>query len=447
VASAPRVGLRRTIWVAFLLQATAIAVAALLAIFGASVVVKQVLIRDSLEEEARYLWDRLERNPAAEIPDTANMVGYLLTEEADRRSLPAELRDLGPGFHQLPRAQGGALVHVEDRDGRRLYLSFKPERVDRLAFWFGMAPLVLVLVLVYLLAWASYRVSRRAVAPVIWLAEQVKLWHPDHPEVDAIRPANLPADATNETRALAAALHDFGSRLGRFVERERNFTRDASHELRTPLTVMRVATDMIVAEPGLSKMAQRALGRVQRANRDMEALVESFLILAREGDTGLPGEHFPISDVVRDEVEKVQPMLAGKPVELRIEQDTDFELHAPSTVLAVMLGNLLRNAARYTDAGHVVVRIQPGRIEVEDTGIGMGVDELSRAFEPFYRGAGGQTGGREVGQGIGLTIVKRLAERYGWPVYIESELGKGTRARIEFPQAQALGQTPPGLPG
>jgi signal transduction histidine kinase len=436
--SAPRVGLRRTIWVAFLLQATAIAVAAVLGVYGASLVVKRVLIQQALKEEAAHLWERLERDPATEVPDTANLVGHLLTVGADRRALPEELRDLAPGFHVLSRRQGGALVEVEERNGRRLYLLFKPEKVDALAFWFGVAPLAVVTVLVFLLAWASYRVSRRAVAPLIWLAEQVKRWHPDHPEIDAIRPEALPADINDEARALAAALHDFGSRLGRFVERERNFTRDASHELRTPLTVMRVATDMVVADPGLSPMAQRALRRVQSANRDMEALVESFLILAREGDTGLPGEHFPVSDVVRDEVDKVRPMLAGKPVELRVEQAADFELHAPSTVLAVMLGNLLRNACRYTDAGNVTVRVEPGRIQVSDTGIGMGPEELSRAFEPFYRGAGGQVGGREVGQGIGLTIVQRLAERYGWPVRIDSELGHGTRAEIRFPATTAL---------
>jgi len=135
----------------------------------------------------------------------------------------------------------------------------------------------------------------------------------------------------------------------------------------------------------------------------------------------------------------VRPMVAGKPVDLRVEHTADFELHAPSTVLAVMLGNLLRNACRYTDAGHVIVRVEPGRVEIEDTGIGMGPEELSRAFEPFYRGTGGQTGGREVGQGIGLTIVQRLADRYGWPVRIESELGRGTRAQIQFPDAVPLG--------
>ena len=369
------------------------------------------------------------------MPDTANLVGHMLPVGADRRALPEELRDLGIGFHVLPSSRGGALVEVQEREGRRLYLLFKPERVDTFAFWLALVPMAGMLVLLLLMAWATYRMSRRAVSPVAWLADQVKRWHPDHPEIDSIRPEALPLDTSDETRDLAAAIHDFGARLGRFVERERNFTRDASHELRTPLTVMRVATDMVAGEPGLSPMGQRALKRVQGANRDMEALVESFLILAREGDTGLPDEHFPASDVVADEIEKVRPMVAGKQVELRVEKHADFELHAPSTVLAVMLGNLLRNACRYTDTGHVTVRLTPGKIEVIDTGIGMSPEELSRAFEPFYRGAGGQTGGREVGQGIGLTIVQRLADRYGWPVKIESELGRGTHASIRFPDA------------
>src|SRR5688500_16947719 len=120
MSSAPRVGLRRTIWVAFLLQATAIAVAAVLGVYGASLVVKRVLIQQALKEEAAHLWERLERDPAAEVPDTANLVGHLLTVGADRRALPAELRDLSPGFHVLPREKGGALVEVEERGGHRL---------------------------------------------------------------------------------------------------------------------------------------------------------------------------------------------------------------------------------------------------------------------------------------------------------------------------------------
>ena len=99
-----------------------------------------------------------------------------------------------------------------------------------------------------------------------------------------------------------------------------------------------------------------------------------------------------------------------------------------------MLGNLLRNACHYTEQGRIVVRIEGDRIEVEDSGVGMTPDELERAFEPFYR-AGAR---REGGQGVGLTIVRRLSQRFGWPVELHSEAGRGTRATIRFPHPLSL---------
>jgi signal transduction histidine kinase len=428
-----RSGLRRKIWVAFILQAATISFAAVLGVYGASAVLKHVLIQRALQEEAEHYWKRHDRDPRAAVPDTYNMSSYLLPAGASTQSLPIKLQTLAPGFHNLPRAHGGSLVLVEERNGQRLYLLFKQEQVDSLAFWFGMAPLALVLVVVYVIAWGTYRASRRAVSPVVWLANQVQRWDPNHPDIEAIRPENLPGDVSGETLTLANSLHEFGSRLGRFVERERLFTRDASHELRTPLTVIRVAGDMMAGDESLSPTSRRALARVQDAGRDMEALIEAFLILAREGDTGLPDEDFPVSDVVRDEVEKAHALLAGKDVELQLLEQADFHLHAPSRVLSVLFGNLLRNACHYTDRGSVRVQILPGCVVIADTGVGMSAEELERVFEPFQRGGDG----KKEGQGIGLSIVRRLSERYGWPVSLESEPGHGTVATIRFPGASS----------
>jgi len=100
-------------------------------------------------------------------------------------------------------------------------------------------------------------------------------------------------------------------------------------------------------------------------------------------------------------------------------------------VLSVLLGNLLRNACHYTDEGSVTVTLRRGSIVITDTGIGMCPDELAKVFEPFFRGGDMRSGG----QGIGLSIVRRLSERYGWPVSIESEPGHGTTATIRFPAA------------
>ena len=353
-----RAGLRRKLRVAFM-QAAAISLAAVIGVFAASAVLKNVLIQQALQQEAAHYWKRLERDPAAAAPDTFNMTGYLFAPREEASRLPAKLQGLGPGYHALPRAQGGSLVLVEERNGRRMLLLFKQEQVDSLAFWFGVAPLALVLAAIYLTAWLTYRSSRRVVSPVIWLARQVEAFDPLRPDASALDPRKLPEDVEGETLTLATSLHEFATRIGHFVEREHNFTRDASHELRTPLTVIRVAGDMMAGDETLSPMARRSLKRIQAAGRDMEALIEAFLILAREGDTGLPAEEFEVAAVAAGEIEKARPLLAGKPVTLELRQQADPALHAPPRVLSVMLGNLLRNACNYTESGTVVVTVRP----------------------------------------------------------------------------------------
>src|SRR3546814_20087992 len=88
------------------------------------------------------------------------------------------------------------------------------------------------------------------------------------------------------------------------------------------MTVIRMACDLLLADGSLDANAQRSVQRIQAASRDMLALVEAFLILAREGDTGLPDEDFVVNDIVREEVENTRPLLHDKPVrrELRKEE-------------------------------------------------------------------------------------------------------------------------------
>lgn len=427
-------GIRRKIWTAFILQATAISFAAVLGVYAASAVLKHMLIQQALTDEAAHFWDRLEKNPDAAVPDTFNMTGFLIGPDRDLDQLPAALRSLGPGYHSLPRAEGGSLVLVQHHGERTLYLLFKQEQVDALAFWFGVVPLALVLVVVYVLAWTTYRASRRAISPVIWLASQVQRWDPKRPEITALQPENLPVDVVGETLVLASSLHEFGTRIEALVARERNFTRDASHELRTPLAVIRMATEMMQDDSIGSPRQQRSINRILGAVRDMETLIEAFLILAREGDTGLPPEPLLASEVLEEELEKAAPLVANKPVRLHLEVLADFRLCAPRRVVSVLLSNLIRNACYYTDQGEVRVRIALGEIVIEDTGIGMTPEQLERIFEPFWRADTKRT----EGQGIGLSIVQRLSERFGWPIRLESKAGHGTCAIVSFPQAEAV---------
>jgi signal transduction histidine kinase len=427
-------GLRGRLWIAFVMQTVAIALATLLGVYAAMLVLRDVLIQRALVEEAQHFWGRLDRDPAAALPDTYNMQGYLRAPGRDGAHVPDYLRGLSPGYHNIHSPGVDELVLVRDRDGHRLWLVFDQHQVDRLALWFGLVPLTLVLGTVYLVAWTTYRASRRAVSPVIRLAEIVREQDPKHPEWEAIGGLTNTGEADEEVIILADAIRSFAERNGEFVERERNFTRDASHELRTPLTVIKVAAD-VLEEEALSAFGARSVQRIKRATRDMEALIQAFLILAREGDTGLPSERFVVNEIVAEEVERAQDLVAGKPVVVRMVEETRIALDAPPRVFAVLISNLLRNACQYTEQGEVVVTVAADLVRVDDSGRGMAPEDVAKAFEPFYRGKGAGKGGH----GVGLTIVRRLADRFGWPVALESTLGVGTRAVVNLPGARPAG--------
>jgi len=425
-----RTGIRRKLWVVFVLQVAAISFATILGVYGAATVLEDVLIRRALTGEAAFYWQRLARDPQAPVPLTNNMTGYLVHGEQERAQLPSVLRELTPGYHRVAGDAGEIVVFVSDGSAGRLYLVFNQEQVGRLAFLFGFVPLILVLIIIYITTWLTYRASRRALSPVIALAKVVRDWDPKQPNLAALDPGTS-QNHDGDVETLARALHGFASRIEDFVERERNFTRDASHELRSPLTVIKVAAE-VLQEEELSPFAHRTLARIERSARDMEALMEALLLLARESDTGLPEEEFLANDIAREEVERAQPLVAGRPIDLRIEEEGSFLLNASPRVFAVMVGNLVRNACLYTEYGEVCVSVGNDFVQVQDSGIGMSDEEVAQAFQAYFRGGRSQRGGH----GVGLTIVKRLSDRFAWPVEIASELGIGTTVTIRFPLAQ-----------
>lgn len=417
-------GLPRRIKLAFIAQALVATLVLTLGIVLGGLAVRQSLLHDQLQREADSFWQERRADAASPLPRNSLMSGYLDPVDAPDPALPEGLRGLPPGLNGIP--PGSQVVFVDPRAEGTFYLMLRPQLVDRAIVWTGGVALLLGLAVIFLASWLTYRTSKRLVSPVSWLARVVAQWDPRAPDASLLTPANLPEEAAGEVQDLSRSLADLAGRVGEFVHRERDFTRDASHELRTPLTVIRVATDLMLAEPDLDPRMARSLGRVQRAGRDMEAVIDAFLILAREADIEPRREELAVRSIVADEVERARPLLGNKPVELRVSDDGAPHLVAPRHVLNVMIANLLSNAVRYTLQGEIVVHLADDRIEVRDTGIGMSPDTLAKAFDPFFRIE------RLEGKGIGLSIVRRLGERFGWPVTLTSTPGTGTTAVIRF---------------
>ena len=403
---------------AFALQAAFIGVAVLLSVFFAKVVLDRVLINAAIEQEAEYYWERETQDASFLPPDTLNLTGYESVYDLPEYVVAGDYE--GTGFFTI--SESDHILHISERGDRRLYLLYYRGQVDALAAWYGMFPLAVILILLYVSMWATYRFSRRAVSPVIWLAHQLNQmdFDAEHPMPASL--GEMPFLPEDEIKVLADSLVSMGQRLDLFVDRERHFTRDASHELRSPLTVIRIAADMLLSENDLDEMAKRSVQKIQRATEDMEGLTEAFLMLARESDNTLSTEDVLVNEVVHEEIERARMVVQKKGVAINIEEEAQLTVVASDKVLSILLGNLIRNALQYTDKGEVSIRITDSCFMIHDTGVGIPDEKIDQIFRPYVRG----DQSNDTGYGVGLTIVKRLSDRFGWPLVIQSTPGEGT---------------------
>ena len=422
-------GIGHRLWQAFILQALLISVAALAGVYAARYVLGDILIKTALENEASHYWGRYEKNEHASLPATYNLTGYLLPDDTAR--LPHKFSDMRPGYKELSDDESGFLVvYSEAKDDKTLVLVFDGQQVGRLALFFGMLPLAGVLIVIYLSSWLAYRFSSRAVSPIIKLSKNVEELDPGSDDFSTDLKLVL-ADYKNidhDVSTLSVALSRLSDRIEAFVLRERNFTRDASHELRSPITVIKIASDLLLADESLSPANLRTVERIKNNASDMEELIQALLLLARESDNALSMDPVCVNDVVEEEMERSASLLVDKPVEVTFKSEQDLVIDSSDKVVSVMIGNLIRNAYSYTDEGKVEISVENNRFSISDSGIGMSQEELDKLFQPFQRGRSKQRGG----YGVGLTIVKMLSDRFHWPISIDSEIHRGTTVAVEF---------------
>jgi signal transduction histidine kinase len=138
-------------------------------------------------------------------------------------------------------------------------------------------------------------------------------------------------------------------------------------------------------------------------------------------------------------------MLAGQPVEVRLEAAAPVTVHGARGPLRQVVLNLVTNAVRFTEAGRITLRVRrarrpdfPGEVavlEVADTGIGIAADDLPRVFDRFFRGDPAR--GAEGGTGLGLAIARLIVEQHGGVIEVESEAGRGSVFRVLLPVEHA----------
>lgn len=242
-----------------------------------------------------------------------------------------------------------------------------------------------------------------------------------------------------EIRAMVRALNDLLGRLDSAIKAQRHFTADAAHELRTPLTVVSLQLD-ILERARTKEERDAAIKRLRAGIERSTHMVQQLLELARQEPDAAqkPYEKCALQDIVRDVNAQYETLAKDKDITLETGPMGPYDLMGNKDSLHIMIGNLVKNAIAHTpEGGRVLLSLSRGEnqiyLRVSDNGLGIPPEERSRIFDRFYRASDNQT----TGSGLGLSIVKAIADAHGAEISVDDGLdGNGVSFIVSFPDMQ-----------
>jgi two-component system sensor histidine kinase TctE len=242
-----------------------------------------------------------------------------------------------------------------------------------------------------------------------------------------------------EVRPLVHAMNGYMGRLHALIGGQRRFIADASHQLRTPLTVLKTQAELALRANDLPAMREIVEG-IARTTDATVHLANRLLTMARAEHGVVEGQlvGVSLSETARQVGMALAMAAVGKGIDLSLEAEQEVMVTGNALLLHELVSNLLENAIRYTPAGgRVALRVLPAsdgpaRLEVEDSGIGIAVEERERVFAPFYRAPGAQQVNAS-GAGLGLTIVRDIAALHGARIMLDDNAAGGLTVRVYFP--------------
>lgn len=292
-----------------------------------------------------------------------------------------------------------------------------------------MVPQGILVILAALAVWLGVGLGLRALTSV-----RTEIENRSHVDLSPIRETNTPY----EVRPLVRAMNDLLSRLSAALAAQQRFIADAAHQLRTPVAALKTQAELAVRQVRDGE-AQATLQQLHTAADHAARLVNQLLTLARAE----PGSHRSVmregvnlAALARETTGEWVPRSLNRGIDLGFDDtSTDATISADPFLVRELLNNLIDNAINYTPAGgHITVRVTTDddkpSLEVEDNGCGIHKDEREQVFERFYRSAGGSP----EGCGLGLAIVREIAQGHGATATILSGANhRGTRVVIAFP--------------
>jgi two-component system OmpR family sensor kinase len=322
-------------------------------------------------------------------------------------------------------------------DGTRFAVAQRTSVRDEIASDMAFRTVLPIAALIPCLLLVTAIVIARSLRPMVRLAGDL-----DGRRADDMTP--LPTvQMPSELHPFIVSINRLLQRMRLLMDQQRRFVADAAHELRTPITALSLqaenleSIDLPADARGRVTALRQGIGRTRH-------LLEQLLALARQDAGRTDATTMPLAkldDVAKEVVADLLTEAANRGVDLGFVDIEPVVVRSEAVMLAAMVRNLLDNALRFTPQGG---RIDAGVyrdgdaaiLQIEDTGPGVSPDEIDRIFEPFFRGQ------RPEGEGVGLglSIVKRIADRLGGSIEVvnATESGRtGLRVVVRLPVATA----------
>ncbi|MGZ4261269.1 MAG: HAMP domain-containing sensor histidine kinase [Solirubrobacteraceae bacterium] len=354
---------------------------------------------------------------------------------------------LSPG--ELPTAQDGAKL-IQRKNSLRLYalplpsdhkvvvagvsLAERDAALDKLdnALLIGVPPALLLAIL------AAYGLAAAALRPVERMRQRAATISTD--EISTRLP--LP-ESRDEIRRLGDTLNEILDRLEDGLNHERMFIANASHELRMPLAVLKAELEVSLRERGGERALRDAMGSAIEETDRIIKLAEDLLLLARAEDGTLPidAHAVTVEELLVELGARFSPVFerAGRPLEVDAESvPAGTAVRADPDRIEQAIANLIDNTLRYGDGPTTLsARVADGTVEIHvtDSGPGFGQQFLPHAFDRFSRGDPAR---RRGGVGLGLAIVRTIAQTHAGDAGARDIPGGGADAWISLPAAAEL---------
>lgn len=340
---------------------------------------------------------------------------------------------LRPGTYSDPR---WVLVQVAETRNKRSDLASRVV-TGVLLPQFAIIPLAVVLVWVGL---------TRGISPLNRLQSMIRRRRPT--DLSPIRPQSVP----EEVRPLIISFNDMMARLEETLQVQQRFIADAAHQMRTPLTGLKMQTELALQESDPEQL-RRSLQHIADSTDRAVHLINQLLALARAESTSekiYAVEQVELESLVCDVAQELYPRAQAKDIDFGIESSGQLLIiEGNAVLLREMIKNLIDNAIKYSPRGGSVTartRVAGALVfEVEDSGPGIPEAERELVFERFYR----VLGSGEDGSGLGLPIVREIAELHGAMVSLNPNPNgqPGTLAQVVFPRGHSAAWPPRSLAG